>query len=100
VAAQGRAFEAKMSDEIDDTRARSWIAKAVQAYTKVSSGSTLGLHDYIATARRRRLFDSIAFEEQIDRVNEAIGEWEKWALRQPGPRVVSLNEAAGEVELR
>ncbi len=89
-----------MSDEIDNTRARSWIAKAVQAYTKVSSGSALGLHDYIATARRRRLFDSMTFEEQIDRVNEAIGEWEKWALRQPGPRVVSLNEAAGEVELR
>ncbi len=89
-----------MNDEISGTQTRSWVAKTVQAYSKASPGSTAGLHDYIATTPRPGLFTSTGDEEQIDRVNRAIAEWERWTMRPPGPRVVSLNEAAGEVEVQ
>ncbi len=89
-----------MSDEISDTRTRSWISKTVEAYGKAAPGSTTGLHDHITTASRPRLSISTACEGQIDRVNRAIEVWETWSLRSPGPRVASFNEASGEVELR
>ena len=89
-----------MNDEISDTQTRSWVAQTVQAYSKASSGSTAGLHDYIVNTPRQGLFTSTGDEEQIDRVNRAIAEWERWSMRPPGPRVVSLNEAAGEVEVQ
>jgi hypothetical protein len=92
--------EIKMSDEISDNQARSWVARTVQAYSKAAPGSTAGLHDYIATTPQPGLFNSTVHEEQIDRVNRAIAEWERWSMRPPGPRVVSLNEAAGEVEVQ
>ena len=89
-----------MSDEISDTRTRSWISKTVEAYGKAVPGSTTGLHDHIATAPRPRLFASTACEGQVDRVNRAIEVWETWSLRSPGPRVASFDEVSGEVELR
>jgi hypothetical protein len=95
-----RSTEIKMTDEISDIQARNWVAKTVQAYNKAAPGSTTGLHDYIASAPRPRLFTTMSYEEQINRVNRAIEEWERLSMRSPGPRVVSLNEAAGEVEVR
>ena len=89
-----------MNYQTSETQTRSWVAKTVQAYSKASRGSTAGLHDYIVTTPRRGLFTSTGHEEQIARVNRAIEEWERWSMRPPGPRVVSLNEAAGEVEVQ
>ncbi len=89
-----------MSDEVSDTRVKSWAAKTVEAYGREVPGSTTGLHDHIATAPRPRLFASTACEGQVDRVNRAIQEWEAWSSRSPGPRVASFNEVSGDVELR
>ena len=89
-----------MSDEVSDTRARSRAAKIVHAYGKAARGNTTGLHDHIAAAPRPSPFASMTHEEVIDRINRAIGEWEKWSLRPPGPRVVSFDEVSGEVEMR
>ncbi len=65
-----------MSDEVSDTQARSWVAEIVRAYEVATSDSTMGLHNHIAAARRPCLFTTTAQEEQIDRVNHAIEEWE------------------------
>ncbi len=89
-----------MSDEVSDTRTRSRAAKIVHAYGEAARSNTTGLHDHIATAPRSSLFTSTSHEEVIDRINRAIGEWEKWSLRPPGPRVVSFDEISGEVEMR
>ncbi len=89
-----------MSDEVSETRVMSQAAKIVLAYGKAVPGSTTGLHDHIATAPRPSLFTSTSHEAVIERINRAIGEWEKWSLRPSGPRVVSLDEVSGEVEMR
>ena len=89
-----------MSDQVSDTQARSRAAKIVHAYGEAVRGSTTGLHDHIATAPRPALFTSTTHEEVVDRINRAIGEWERWSLRPPGPRVVSFDEVSGEVEMR
>lgn len=89
-----------MSDEVSDTRVMSRAAKIVLAYGKAAPGSTTGLHDHIVSAPRPPLSTSTTHDEVIDRINRAIGEWEKWSLRPPGPRVVSFDEVSGEVEMR
>ncbi len=89
-----------MSDEVSDARARSQAAKIVQAYGEAVPGGTTGLHNYIATTPRPNLFTSVTNEAQIDRVNRAIEEWERWSLRPPGPRVVSFDEMTNEIEMR
>jgi hypothetical protein len=89
-----------VSDEISDARARSWASKTVEAYARAVFGSTTGLHDHIASAHRPSLFATMNHEEQVDRVNRAIQEWETWTSRPPGPRVASFNEVYGNVELR
>jgi hypothetical protein len=79
-----------MSDEVSDTRARSWASKTVEAYAKAVLGGTTGLHDHIVSAHRPCLFANMIDEGQIDRVNRAIEEWETWSSRSPGPRCQSL----------
>jgi hypothetical protein len=89
-----------MSDEVSETRVMSRAAKIVLAYGKAVPGSTTGLHDHIARAPLPPLFTSTTHDEVINRINCAIGEWERWSLRPPGPRVVSFDEVSGEVEMR
>ncbi len=89
-----------MSDEVSDTRTRSRAAKIVHAYGEAARSNTTGLHDHIATAPRASLFTSTSHEAVIDRINRAIGQWEKWSSRPPGPRVVSFDDVTDNIEMR
>lgn len=89
-----------MSDETSETRARSWASKTVEAYAKAVPGGTMGLHNHLVSSSRPALFASATHEGPIDRINRAIEDWEKWSLRQPGPRVISLDEVTGTIEMR
>ena len=85
--------------EIDD-RAQSLANLIAQAYEAAARGNTTGLHNNIAAALRPGLFVSSTEDKLVRRVNTAIEQWERRSMRQPGPRLITLNEATGKVDVR
>ena len=89
-----------MSDKAIDDRAQSLANLIAQAYEATVRGNTTGLHNHIADALRPGLFVNSTDDKMVRRVNKAVDQWEQRSMRQPGPRLIAFDEAAGTVEMR
>jgi len=80
-------------------RASAWAAQVVQAYEREIENKAEGLHHRVAEAITVAMMVGSEVSHWAPRINWAIDAWERASSRATGPRVHTLDDASGEVEM-